>query len=98
EWHLRYQVGRRKVCIRRCKSQIRVGKGVAGMAGKELRDCSLFSGTCNKQSLQDALNSFFSIEENAAQQDTLAILYTPNKCFLAKVEQDQHTTASSRDS
>ena len=65
------------------------------MVGEELRECSLFSVSIKEQEFDEAMTSFLSIEENAGQEHTLAILYAPNQCFLGKIEKDGTITSSS---
>lgn len=54
------------------------------MAGKQLRECSLFTAQAEKQALDKAIEAFFAVAENKERADTFAIFYAPHKCFLAK--------------
>lgn len=65
------------------------------MAEKQLRGCSLYSASITGKRLDEAIKLFFNIPENASEEHTFALLYTPKRCYLARVEKDITITVSS---
>jgi CRISPR-associated protein (TIGR03984 family) len=70
---------------------------VEQLAEPKLRECSLFSVSVKGQTLPDAIDAFFAIDENVAEKETFAMFYSPRRCFLARVANDKTITASSKD-
>jgi CRISPR-associated protein (TIGR03984 family) len=67
------------------------------LAQRELRNCTLFSGSFRGQTLPQALDAFFAIDKVANEKDTWAILYSPGRCFLARLAMGQRIIGAAKE-